>query len=213
VIDRWSGQIMETTDGLAFIGRVERGREVFVATGDCGNGMTHGTIAGMLLSDLIAGRPSSWAEVYDPARLRLRSLGRFALENANVAAQYTDWLSRKASVPVEDIPLATGAVVRRGLAPIAMYRDPEGQLHECSAVCPHLGCIVAWNATERTWDCPCHGSRFAATGEVLHGPATQGLRGVTDGDGANPDGRSASGEDSDEHPPSERTDRSDHPPQ
>jgi nitrite reductase/ring-hydroxylating ferredoxin subunit len=172
---------MESMDGLALIGRSERNRNVFIATGDCGNGMTHGTIAGILLPDLIAGRTNAWAEVYDPRRLRLRALGRFARENLNVAARYADWLAL-ASAPTERIPPGSGAVVRRGLTPVAVYRDHEGRVHERSAVCPHLGCVVAWNGEAGTWDCPCHGSRFTATGELTHGPATRDLAG-SDEDG------------------------------
>jgi nitrite reductase/ring-hydroxylating ferredoxin subunit len=175
VAHRWSGQVMESIDGLAFIGRVEQGREVFVVTGDCGNGMTHGTIAALLLPDLIQGRPHPWSDVYDPTRLRLRALGRFAQENLNVAARYAAWLAPASASSADAIRPGSGAVVRRGLSPVAVYRDGDGVVHERSAVCPHLGCIVAWNAAERTWDCPCHGSVFAPTGEVLHGPAARGL--------------------------------------
>jgi glycine/D-amino acid oxidase-like deaminating enzyme/nitrite reductase/ring-hydroxylating ferredoxin subunit len=183
VVDRWSGQILETMDGLAFIGRLEAGREVFVVTGDSGDGMTHGTIAGMLLTDLILGRPNPWSGVYDPTRVRLHAIGRFARENLNVAAQYTDWMAALVAKRPEDLPPGTGVVVHRGVTPVAVYRDESGRLHERSAVCPHLGCLVAWNATERSWDCPCHGSRFAPSGEVLNGPASRGLKDLEEGRG------------------------------
>lgn len=185
VADRWSGQVVESMDGLGFIGRVERGREVFVVTGDSGNGMTHGTIAALLLPDLIQGRPHPWADVYDPTRLRLKALGRFAQENLNVAAKYADYLTRGTATEAA-IARNAGAVIRRGLAPVAVYRDADGGVHELSAVCPHLGCIVAWNAAERTWDCPCHGSVFAATGEVRHGPAARGLAPIDRDESAEP---------------------------
>jgi Rieske Fe-S protein len=139
-------------------------------------GMTHGTIAGMLISDLILGRPNRWASLYDPSRKVLRAAGKFVKENANVAAQYVDWLAPGDEAAVDDVAPGTGAIIRDGLKKIAVYRDARGQIHTFSAVCPHLGCIVQWNPTEKTWDCPCHGSRFEKLGTVINGPANQNLR-------------------------------------
>ena len=173
---RWSGQIMEPIDGLAFIGRNPMDKKnVFVATGFSGNGMTYGTIAGMLLTDLIQGRENVWAALYEPSRKTLRSAKSFVKETINMAAQYGDWVTQ--GDVKEDVLVApgTGAVVRRGLKKIAVYCDAAGVLHECSAVCPHLGGIVAWNHSEQTWDCPCHGSRFDKFGKVLDGPAITNL--------------------------------------
>jgi glycine/D-amino acid oxidase-like deaminating enzyme/nitrite reductase/ring-hydroxylating ferredoxin subunit len=172
---RWSGQVLEPVDSLAFIGRNPGDENVYIATGDSGHGMTHGTIAGILLTDLILGRDNPWAPLYDPARVRLRAAGTFAQENLNVAAQYADWATGGDVSSVNDIAPGTGAVLRSGLHKLAVYRDEQGVLHERSAVCPHLGCIVNWNATERTWDCPCHGSRFDPYGQVLNGPANENL--------------------------------------
>jgi len=172
----WSGQVLETIDGLAFIGRNPLdGPNVFIATGDSGQGMTHGTIAGILLTDLIVGRPNPWAELYDPARKTLRAAERFLMENINVAAQYGSWVTSGDVGSAQEIVAGTGAVLRRGLTKVAAYRDDQGQLHECSAVCPHLGCIVQWNHNESTWDCPCHGSRFDKKGHLLCGPANTDL--------------------------------------
>jgi glycine/D-amino acid oxidase-like deaminating enzyme len=172
----WSGQIVETLDGIAYIGRNPGDHDnVFVVTGDCGDGMTHGTIAGLLISDLIQGRENPWAEIYDPGRTRPGGAWQFIKENANVAAQYTDWLSGGEVADADEIPADSGAIVRRGLSKVAIYRDPHNSVHEFSATCPHLGCVVAWNAAEKSWDCPCHGSRFSALGEVLNGPALGGL--------------------------------------
>jgi glycine/D-amino acid oxidase-like deaminating enzyme/nitrite reductase/ring-hydroxylating ferredoxin subunit len=177
VAQSWSGQVMETFDGLAFIGPDPGGQKnVFIATGDSGMGMTHGTIAGLLLSELVRGRDHPWAKVYDPSRLPMRTLGEYVRENANVAAQYLDWLTGGDVGSVAQIAPGSGAVVRRGLAKLAVYRDERGEAHVCSATCPHLGCVVHWNDGEKTWDCPCHGSRFSATGEVIHGPAVSDLR-------------------------------------
>jgi Rieske Fe-S protein len=148
---------------------------VFVATGDSGMGMTHGTIAGILLTDLIQGRENPWARIYDPSRKSLRTLGTFAKENLNVAAQYGAWLTAGEVDAVAEIERGCGAIVRRGLTKLAVYRDDDGHLHERSAVCPHLGCIVQWNPAESTWDCPCHGSRFNKTGQPINGPANSDL--------------------------------------
>ncbi len=176
----WSGQVMEPVDGLAFIGRNPLDSDnVFIATGDSGNGMTHGTIAGLLITDLILGRKNTWAELYDPARKTLGALGEFARENLNVAAQYTDLVTGGEVADVNEIKAGTGAIIRRGLTKVAAYRDDEGTLHERSAICTHLGCVVQWNSTERTWDCPCHGSRFdCQDGHVVNGPAISSLAAV-----------------------------------
>jgi glycine/D-amino acid oxidase-like deaminating enzyme/nitrite reductase/ring-hydroxylating ferredoxin subunit len=173
---RWSGQVMETIDGLAFIGRNPMDKpNVYIATGDSGMGMTHGTIAGILLSDLILGRQNAWADLYDPARKTVKAANEFLKENLNVAVQYVDWLTGGQVKSVEEIPAGQGAVVRRGLTKIAAYRDEQGVIHERSAVCGHLGCIVVWNGAEQTWDCPCHGSRFDRYGHVINGPANGDL--------------------------------------
>jgi glycine/D-amino acid oxidase-like deaminating enzyme len=142
---RWCGQVRESVDGLGFIGRNPLDRKnVFVATGDSGMGLTHGTIAGMLLTDLVLGRKNRWAAVYSPSRTKPGALGEFFRENLNVARQYLDWLRKPAGQPR---PLA----------------------------CPHLGCPMSWNDSERTWDCPCHGSRFDSDGAVICGPANRDL--------------------------------------
>jgi glycine/D-amino acid oxidase-like deaminating enzyme/nitrite reductase/ring-hydroxylating ferredoxin subunit len=172
---RWSGQVLETVDGLAFIGPTGGEENVYLATGDSGMGMTHGTIAGILLTDLIQGRENSWATLYDPARKSLRAAGELARENWNVAVQYADHVLPGESADAAEIPAGSGAVVRRGLRKLAVYRDEEGRTHERSAVCPHLGCVVAWNALEKSWDCPCHGSRFDRLGRVVNGPANRDL--------------------------------------
>lgn len=172
----WSGQVLESSDGLAFIG-VNHGGEpnVFVVSGDSGTGMTHGTIAGLLLTDLIQGRQNPWAALYDPLRVTLGSAGDLARENFNVAAQYIDLFTGGDVGESSEIARGAGAIVRRGLTKIAAYRDEQGELHEMKATCPHLGCVVAWNPAEKTWDCPCHGSRFTAVGQVISGPALEGL--------------------------------------
>jgi Rieske Fe-S protein len=173
---------MEPADGLAFIGKSPGEENVFVATGDSGNGMTHGTIAGLLLTDLILGRANPWTELYDPGRTTLRAAAEYVKGNLKSSAPYARWLG-KGEVPSEDrIAPGEGGVVRRGMHPVAVYRDPSGTLVERSAVCTHLGCIVGWNSVEKSWDCPCHGSRFAADGHVINGPAISDLKPVEGGD-------------------------------
>jgi glycine/D-amino acid oxidase-like deaminating enzyme/nitrite reductase/ring-hydroxylating ferredoxin subunit len=171
----WSGQIMEPIDSLAFIGRNPGDKNIYVVTGDSGNGMTHGTIAGILLTDLIVGRENEWATLYDPSRISLRAGPGFVRENLNVAARFVDYVTPGYVDATREIPRGTGALIRQGIKKAAVYRDNHGVLHEYSATCPHLGCIVDWNPTEKSWDCPCHGSRFDPHGNVLNGPAAKGL--------------------------------------
>ena len=176
---QWSGMVMETIDGLAYIGRNPMDQEnVYIVTGDSGMGLTHGTIAGILLSDLICGRQNLWSAIYDPSRKPIWGMAwkEFLTENANVAKEMTkDWLGGGDVSSIDDIPRGEGAILRRGLTKLAVYRDGRGSAHECSAVCPHLGCIVHWNGAEKTWDCPCHGSRFDPKGAVIAGPANTPL--------------------------------------
>ena len=173
---RWSGQVMEPVDSLAFIGRNPADADnVFIATGDSGMGMTHGTIAGILLTDLILGRTNAWTDLYDPSRKTLAAAKDFLKENVNVAAQYADTLTPGEVASVDEIAKEDGAVLRKGLTKIAAYRDRDGTVHCVSATCTHLGCVVSWNQAEKTWDCPCHGSRFDRFGSVISGPANSDL--------------------------------------
>lgn len=183
VVYRWSGQVMEPVDSLAYIGRDPANEGVYIVTGDSGHGMTHGTIAGILIADLIEGRENPWATLYDPFRVTLSvpSAKEFLRENLDVAAQFADWVKPGEISSAEAIAPGEAAILRRGLHRVAAYRAEDGTLHERSAVCTHLGCIVRWNTEERSWDCPCHGSRFAPTGEVLNGPALAPLAPAEEG--------------------------------
>jgi len=178
---RWSGQIWEPVDGVAYIGKNPGEDNVFIATGDSGQGMTHGTIAGILLTDLLQSRSNPYIEIYDPSRKTLSAGFEYLKENLNVAWQYTDYLKTSEVPDMEGILPGEGAVIQKGLRKFAVYKDPQGQITELSAVCPHLGGIVHWNSVEKSWDCPCHGSRFAVDGSVMNGPALSGLEG---GEGA-----------------------------
>lgn len=173
---RWGGQVVETPDGLAHIGRNPGAENVYVATGDSGMGITHGTIAGMLLTDLICGRANRWEPAYDPSRRHAGSLLKFLPETLKSTVPMTDWITPGAGTTEGKVGPSSGAVLRRGLSKSAVYRDASGTLHEFSAVCPHLGCLVRWNATLKTFDCPCHGSRFDGMGRVINGPANEDLR-------------------------------------
>ena len=172
----WSGQVMEPVDGMGYIGRNPSDEEnVYIVTGDSGNGMTHGTIAAMLIPELIRRGDHAWAKLYDPSRITMRTAPDFAKENLNVARQYVDYFTSGEMASADDLKPGEGAVIRRGLKKIAVYRDDAGAIHEMTAICPHLKCIVHWNRTETTWDCPCHGSRFDALGKVLNGPSVADL--------------------------------------
>lgn len=177
---RWSGQVMEPVDCLAFIGHNPIDKDnVYIATGDSGNGMTHGTIAGILITDLIHGRKNPWKEIYEPSRKSLKSAGTYIEENANVVGcMVKDWVAPSEVDSVDDIRIGEGAILRKGASKIAVYRDEQGVLHERSAVCTHLGCVVQWNGGEKSWDCPCHGSRFDCEGRILNGPAITPLGAV-----------------------------------
>ena len=153
---------------------------VFIHTGDSGMGMTHGTIAGILLTDLILGRENPWAKLYDPSRVNPKALHTYAKENLTVAAPVQRLRDAGAGAGRDRRSRrGTGAVVRRGLTKVAVYRTRTTACTSCSAVCPHMGCVVRWNYGERTWDCPCHGSRFDPYGRPINGPANEPLAPAT----------------------------------
>jgi glycine/D-amino acid oxidase-like deaminating enzyme/nitrite reductase/ring-hydroxylating ferredoxin subunit len=172
----WSGQVFETPDGLGLIGAAPWGRNVFVIAGDSGMGMTHSTLGAKLVANLIDGKDDPLATVYDPSRWMPAALKTFLAENLNLAAQYADWFTGGDVKSADEIPPGHGAIVRRGLKKLAVYRRKDGSTCEMSATCPHLGAIVQWNPGEETWDCPAHGSRYKCEGEVIHGPAVEGLQ-------------------------------------
>lgn len=175
VTHRWSGQVQESADGIGFIGRHPSDPQpVYVITGDSGDGTTNGTLGGLLVADLILGRANDWAAVYDPARLP-RGAVDLARENLDAAAQYLRYAEPGEVESVDQIPPGCGAILKRGLAPVAVYRAADGSLIERSAVCPHLGGRLCWNQGEGTWDCPVHGSRFSPEGDVITGPANDPL--------------------------------------
>jgi glycine/D-amino acid oxidase-like deaminating enzyme/nitrite reductase/ring-hydroxylating ferredoxin subunit len=177
VSHRWSGQVIEPSDGLPFIGRNTGSEHVYVATGFSGTGLTFGTLAAMILSDEVLGVESPWAALYDATRVKpLAQARRYVTENVDFPAYLArDRLAGGEVRAVDEIPRGEGRLVRRRGKMLAVYRDDDGRLVARSAVCTHLGCNVRWNCAEKTWDCPCHGSRFAVDGTVRNGPAVKGL--------------------------------------
>jgi glycine/D-amino acid oxidase-like deaminating enzyme/nitrite reductase/ring-hydroxylating ferredoxin subunit len=176
IVYKWSGQVLEPLDHLAFIGKNPGDDNIYIVTGDSGNGMTHGTIAGILIPDLIMKKENIWAALYSPKRLPLKVPGRYIKEVANMAAQYGDWLSAGDINGLDELQPGTGAIMAKDLKHYAVYKDEHGEPHVFSAVCPHLGCMLKWNAEEKTFDCPCHGSRFSKEGWVINGPAMSNLK-------------------------------------
>ena len=176
VLYRWSGEVMEPADGPAFLGRNPMDNDnVYIITGDSGNGMTHATIGAMLVRDLILGRVNPWSKLYEPSRKVIHGVSDFIAEQVNTLAQYRDWAKGSELRSLEQLQAGQGAIMRHGLRKLAVYRDELGALHVLSAACTHLGCVVHFNQAERSWDCPCHGSRFDVDGHILHGPASTAL--------------------------------------
>ena len=175
---RWSGQVMEPADFMGFMGRNPGDREVYIITGDSGNGMTHTTIGAMIIADLVMGRENPWEKLYAPSRVNVHpeSALEFLKENLNVAGQYRKLVTPGQVSTPDEIPAGEGRVMRDGARKLAVYKDDAGALHVKSAVCTHLYCVVNWNPLEKTWDCPCHGSRFDPFGKVLNGPAIAPLK-------------------------------------
>ena len=173
---RWSGQVYEPVDGLAYIGRdPNHAPNINVATGFSGVGMTQGTLAGKIISDLILRSPNEWVDLYDPTRKSLVTTAEYLAENLNSAAQYVDYLKGGEVACPADIPLGEGAIIVHDGNKLAVHRDEQGRVFQCAAICPHLKGIVTWNSSEKSWDCPAHGSRFNAVGTVIDGPANANL--------------------------------------
>jgi glycine/D-amino acid oxidase-like deaminating enzyme/nitrite reductase/ring-hydroxylating ferredoxin subunit len=171
---RWSGQVIETHDGLPYIGETASGQ--FAATGFSGNGMTFGTLAAMMACDAVCDRRNPWKEIFDVNRKKVQSAWDFVKENVDYPYYLVrDRLAAAGAASTDEVKRGEGKILRQGATRVACSRDEDGKLSSVSAVCTHMGCLVHWNPVERTWDCPCHGSRFLATGEVLAGPAESPL--------------------------------------
>ncbi|KAA2244993.1 FAD-dependent oxidoreductase [Chitinophaga agrisoli] len=178
IIYRWSGQVMEPMDSLAYIGRNPADKDnVFIVTGDSGNGMTHATIASLLIPDLIQGNVNKWKKIYDPQRFKFFRSGKTWLkEFAGGLFRYMREYPYDAdAVELSSIGQGGGKIVELGNSKYGVHRDEEDDLHVVAAECTHLHCIVQWNNDEQSWDCPCHGSRFTYKGKVINGPANKDL--------------------------------------
>ncbi|MFC3354933.1 FAD-dependent oxidoreductase [Sphingobacterium zeae] len=177
LVAQWSSQYYVSADGLPYIGRMPDERNVYIATGYGGNGMTFGSMASLIIPDLIENKETPLSKLLSPARVKpIASAKSVVSEGGNVVKHFImDKLSTETIKELDDISKDEGKVVRFEDKTLAAYRDREGTLFCLNSVCPHMGCTVAWNPSELTWDCPCHGSRFDVNGNMLNGPATKGL--------------------------------------
>lgn len=168
IISKWGGEILESVDQLPFIGPLISNKNIFIATGFAGNGMTLGPLSAVINSSFVLGREHKYSDLYKIKRLK--GLGKFIGHGMNFVWHF---FRDRIFVDKSYARLAKdeGKVVQQDGKKIAVYKDPQGQVHKMSAVCTHMGCIVEWNGSEKSWDCPCHGSRFDSKGAVLAGPA------------------------------------------
>lgn len=174
---QWSGQVNEPVDHVAFIGKNQGCERIYIVTGDSGNGLTHGVIAGYLIADEIDGKTNPWAKLYNPKRVA--SVAKSALSmvshDIQINTQYKRLLQTDIT-DIEDLAPGSGGVLNTGLSkPIAVFKDEGGKVVKMSALCPHMKGVVCWNPTEKSFDCPVHGSRFSATGICVNGPAKANL--------------------------------------
>jgi len=172
ITNRWGGQNYKPADGLPYIGRKRKGSNVFIATGFSTDGLTYGTLAAILIKDAIEGKENEFTRLFDATRHNpLKAAGKFIKENAvNAAEIFKDYIWCKDS-KLEDVPVGGGKVVDFDGHKVAVYNSESGEMKACSAICTHLGCVVHWNMAEKTWDCPCHASRFTTDGAIIEGPA------------------------------------------
>jgi len=172
---RWSGQVISTPDGLPYIG--ENAEHQFVATGYCGNGITFGTVAAMMARDWITERKNPWTDLFAADRKKIKgATWNYLRENKDYPYyMIKDRLVRPEADSVRELKSGDGMIVGSRGKKVAAFRGRNGKVHRLSPVCTHLGCLVRWNSAESTWDCPCHGSRFKPTGEVIAGPAEEPL--------------------------------------
>jgi glycine/D-amino acid oxidase-like deaminating enzyme/nitrite reductase/ring-hydroxylating ferredoxin subunit len=175
---QWTNEDYESMDGMPFVGRASSSADhLYVATGFNAWGITNGTAAGMILSDLISGRDNSWAQVFDATRMKpLAGAQSFISENIGTGAELVGGYLKSERRSLDELPSGEATIVKLNGERTAVFRDERGHFHAVSAVCTHMGCVLGWNSVDRTWDCSCHGSRFALDGAVLHGPATTGLK-------------------------------------
>jgi len=175
VVSKWSGELLEPVDHLPFLGKAPATENVYLITGDSGNGLTNGTVGALVVTDLIMKRQNPWSTLFDPDRSMTAEKLDFVAANSSAAMQYVDYLTGGDITDIESLVPGEGAVVRNGMKKEAVYKDEVGKVFKCSAVCPHKQGLVRWNTAEKSWDCPCHGSRFDRYGKVVFGPANSDL--------------------------------------
>jgi hypothetical protein len=180
ITHRWSGQVLEPVDYAGFIGRHPRHDHVYLVTGDSGQGITNGAIAGLLIPALMQNGDHAWRALYDPARVSVKATPDFVSENLTAAKSMAEHFGGVLLPSEDSLGPEEGGLVRQSLSTVAAYRDANGAMHRVSATCTHLGCVVHWNSLERCWDCPCHGSQFGVDGEVLNAPAKVPLPAVVE---------------------------------
>ena len=177
ILYKWSGQVMEPVDALGFIGKNPGDDNIYIITGDSGNGMTHGTLGGMIVSDLINGKENPWAGIYSPSRITFYTALDYLKDVGNMTVRMIqDWVSPDEFKKISDLPPGKGTTISKGLKKLAVYKDEDDTVHICSGVCPHLGGVLQWNDDEKSFDCPLHGSRFTAFGKLVNGPAMTDLK-------------------------------------
>lgn len=179
IVNKWSGQVMEPIDSLAYIGKNPGDDNIYIITGDSGNGMTHGTLGGIIITDLILQRDNPWIKLYNPSRITSKTTGDYLKEVGNMVVKYGDWFTGADIKNPNELKPGEGGIMSSGFKKIAVYCDEKNNLHTSTAVCPHLGAVLQWNANEKTFDCPMHGSRFTTEGKVINGPATSDLKKIS----------------------------------
>lgn len=174
----WSAQQFKAADGIPYIGLSTGNSKTYIATGFSADGLTYGTLSSMINADLVLGKENKWSKTYNASRITpLASAKEFIKENVDVAYQFIkDRLTKNEADEFAEITIGKGKVMNIDGKKHGVYRDESGRLHVVSAVCTHMGCINHWNEVEKSWDCPCHGSRFSIDGEVLEGPAYAALK-------------------------------------
>jgi Rieske Fe-S protein len=178
ITHRWSGQVLDTIDYAGFIGRNPGSERTFVATGDSGQGMTHGVAGAIINSDLITLGKSKWAHVYAPDRKPVAAIGNYLRENVTALKNFAEYVTPGELASLAELKAGQGGILRQGLSKVAAYRNETGELQLHAATCTHVGCQLHFNSFERTWDCPCHGSIFDVDGQPLNAPAVSPLRSV-----------------------------------
>lgn len=177
----WGGQNYKSADMLPYIGRKNTGSNQFVATGFSTDGLVYGTLAAKIISDEIAGVHNQYAEIFEASRHQpLKAAAEFTKENVNVVGKLVgDFFTKGADETVANLLPEEGKLLQLEGGKYAVYKDSNGNVTALSPICPHMGCTVDWNKAEKTWDCPCHGSRFDTAGKVIEGPAMSGLEPVS----------------------------------